>query len=374
MLGYGMIVPLLPFIAEEFGASAFTVGLLVSLYALAQMFGGPFLGDLSDRLGRRPVILSCLLAASGAYLMLGLAGSLTGVMLAVSLAGLAGGTPATAQAYIADSTSGAERARGLGLIGAAFGLGLMFGPATGGLLSLYAGLSGPVFFAAALAFANFVFGCFVLTESLPKTNRRVVALFDLNPVSQVAGVIGMKEIRPLLLVVLLLNLALAGLITSFPPFGEARFGWGPAQSGVFFAFVGVTAVLTQGLLVGVFQRILGEERMLLVGVAVVAAGLLAVAMTDSGLLLYPVVGVMAVGFGMAIPALASLLSRSVAGREQGRLMGGQQAILSFTLVVGPPLAGLAFDTLGAGAPYVVGAMFAAGAFVVLLGSRIRVTG
>lgn len=272
MVGYGIIVPLLPFIAEEYGADALLVGLLVSLYALMQMFGGPFLGGLSDRTGRRPVILACLLGASIAYLMLGLAGSLAAIMLALALAGLAGGTPATAQAYIADSTSGDGLARGLGVIGAAFGLGPMVGPALGGVLSLYAGLSAPALAASALALANFVFGYFVLRESLAPANRRMVPVLLLNPVSQVLGVVGIGGIRYFLLVILLLNLALAGLITNFPLFGEARFGWGPAQSGFFFAFVGVCAVVTQGAAVGPLRRLLGEGRMLTGGLLAVAVG------------------------------------------------------------------------------------------------------
>lgn len=262
LVGYGIVVPLLPFVAEEYGASALIVGLLVSLYALMQMFGGPFLGGLSDGVGRRPVILACLLAASVAYLMLGLAGSLAAIAVAVALAGLAGGTPATAQAYIADGTSGDERAKGLGVIGAAFGLGLMVGPALGSLLSLYAGLFAPALAASALALANFVFGYFVLGESLAPGERRRVPLVLLNPVSQVSGVLRIAGVRSFLVVIFLLNLALAGLITNFPLFGEARFGWGLAESGFFFAFVGVCAVATQGLFIGPLQRLLGEGRML----------------------------------------------------------------------------------------------------------------
>ncbi|MGI8648936.1 MAG: MFS transporter [Rubrobacter sp.] len=365
MVGYGIIVPLLPFLAEEYGASALAVGLLVSLYALMQMFGGPLLSGFSDRVGRRPVILICLLGASAAYLMLGLSGSIVGIMLAVALAGLAGGTPATAQAYIADSTSGENRARGLGLIGAAFGLGLMVGPALGGLLSLYAGLSAPALAAAALALANFVFGYFVLRESLLDENRRLVPVLLLNPVSQVAGVLRVRTIRSLLFVIFLLNLALAGLITNFPLFAEARFGWGSSRSSFFFAFVGLCAVFTQGLLVGLLQRRFGEWRMLSGGLLVVTVGLLAVAVSPAGWLMYPVVGVMALGFGAAIPAVAALLSRSVPERGQGRLMGGQQALLSSTLILGPPVAGLAFDGVGPGAPYVLGSLLALAAWMVV---------
>jgi DHA1 family tetracycline resistance protein-like MFS transporter len=208
MIGYGIVVPLLPFYAREHASGAVLVGLLGSLYAAAQFVGGPFLGGLSDRAGRRPVLLLCLL---------GLAGSLPLLVAAVALAGLAGATLATAQAYIADVTPPEDRARGMGLVGAAFGLGLVTGPALGGLLSLYS-LEAPAFAAAALALSNAVFGFFVLPESLPAGRSMRTPLLLLNPVSQLAGVLRMASIRGLLLVVFLLNLSFVGFrMYKMPP-------------------------------------------------------------------------------------------------------------------------------------------------------------
>ncbi|MBA2691534.1 MAG: MFS transporter [Rubrobacter sp.] len=209
MAGYGIIIPLLPFYAREFGASAVLVGLLASLYAAAQMLGGPLLGGISDRVGRRPVLIACLLGASVAYLVLGLAGSLFMVAFAVAFAGFMGGTPATAQAYIADRTSPEERAKGLGLIGAAFGLGLMAGPAIGGVLSLYS-LSAPALAASALALSNAAFGFFALEESLPPERRSRGRISGANPLAQIYRVLALPTIRTLLLVVFLLNLSLRG--------------------------------------------------------------------------------------------------------------------------------------------------------------------
>jgi DHA1 family tetracycline resistance protein-like MFS transporter len=358
MVGYGLVIPLLPFYAREYAAGAAIVGLLGSLYAATQFVGGPFLGGLSDRTGRRPVLVVCLLGASLAYLLLGLAETLFLLFAAVVLAGAAGGTQATAQAYIADSTSPEHRARGLGLIGAAFGLGLMAGPVLGGLLSLYS-LHAPAFAAAALALANAAFGFFVLPESLPPGLRVPMPLRRLNPLSQLRGVLGIGGIRWFLLAVLLLNLSFAGLLTNFPLFSNARFGWDAPANAFFFAFVGVCAVLTQGLLIGRLQPRFGEEHLLLGGLSVMAVGLGLVAVVPYGPLLYPVVGTLAVGVGLAIPALTALISRRVSGREQGRVMGGLQAVISVTLIVGPIVAGLAFDRLGVPAPYWIGALLAA---------------
>lgn len=358
MLGYGIVIPLLPFYAREYAAGAALVGLLGSLYAAMQFVGGPFLGGLSDRTGRRPVLVVCLLGASFAYLLLGLAETLFLLFAAVVLAGAAGGTQATAQAYIADSTSPEDRARGLGLIGAAFGLGLMAGPALGGILSLYS-LHAPAFAAAALALCNAAFGFLVLPESLSPGLRTPTPLRRLNPLSQLRGVLGIGGIRWFLLAVFLLNLSFAGLLTNFPLFSNARFGWDAPANAFFFAFVGACAVLTQGLLIGRLQPRFGEERLLLGGLSVMAVGLGLVAVVPYGPLLYPVVGALAVGVGLAIPALTALISHRVSGREQGRVMGGLQAVISVTLIVGPVAAGLAFDGLGVPAPYWIGALLAA---------------
>ncbi len=363
MIGYGIVVPLLPFYVQQYASGAVLIGLFGSLYAGMQFVGGPFLGSLSDHAGRRPVLLLCLFGTSLAFLLLGMANTLPLTVAAVALAGAAAGTLAVAQAYIADSTSPERRAHRLGLIGAAFGLGLITGPVLGGLLSLLS-LNAPAFAASALGLANMSLGFFVLPESLP-TERRVLApILRLNPVSQLRDVLRMSRIRALLLVVALLNLSFAGLLTNFPLFSNVRFGWDPAGNSFFFAFVGLCAVFTQGVLLGRLQPYFGEERLLLGGLSLVALTLGLMAIVPFGWMLYPVVGVLAVGFGITIPSLTALISRRVSGREQGKVMGGQQAILSLTLILGPVMAGLAFDHLSMPAPYWIGGLLAALALLV----------
>ena len=358
MLGYGIVLPLLPFYAREYSTAAVLVGLLGSLYAAMQFFGGPVLGGLSDRVGRRPVLLLCLSGASAAYLLLGLANSLTLVVAAVVLAGGASATLATAQAYIADSTSPENRARGLGIIGAAFGLGLIAGPTLGGLLSLQS-LGAPAFTASSLALVNVLFGYFVLPESLPPAHRTKTSIWRLNPATQLRSVFRIAGIRALLLTIFLLNLSFAGLLTNFPLYSNARFGWDATTNAFFFAFVGVCAVFTQGFLVGRLQPLLGEARLVLGGLGLMALNLALMALIPRGFMLYPVVGILAVGAGLAIPSVTALISRRVSEREQGRLMGGVQAILSLTLIFGPLIAGAAFDYVGVPAPYWIGGLLAA---------------
>ena len=363
MIGYGIVIPLLPFYVQQYAPGAVLMGLLGSLYAAMQFFSGPFLGGLSDRAGRRPVLLLCLFGTSLAYLLLGLADSLLLLITAVILAGGASGTLATAQAYIADSTEPTDRARGLGLIGAAFGLGLISGPILGGLLSLFS-LSAPAFAASMLALANVAFGFLILPESLPITRRTSTPILYLNPFTQLSSMLSMVSIRALLLAVFLLNLSFAGLLTNFPLFSNVRFGWDATANAFFFAFVGACAVLTQGVLLGKLQPRFGEVQLLLGGLALMALNLCLIALVPSDTLLYPVVGILAIGTGLAIPALTALISRRVSKLEQGKVMGGQQAILSLTLLIGPLISGLAFDHLGVPAPYWIGGLLAALALLV----------
>jgi MFS family permease len=334
-----------------------------------QLVSSPFLGGLSDRTGRRPVLLLCLLGTSLAYLMLGLANTLSLVFVAVALAGGAAGTLATAQAYIADRTPPEDRARALGLIGAAFGLGLIAGPVLGGLLSLYS-LGAPAFAASALALGNVVIGFYVLPESLPAERRTPASILRLNPISQLRGVLKIRSIRALLLVVFLLNLSFAGLLTNFPIFSNARFGWDATANAFFFAFVGACAVLTQGVLLGRLQPRFGEKRLVIGGLFLTALNLALMALVTSGWMLYPVVGMLAVGISLTIPTLTALISQGVSGREQGKVMGGQQAILSLALILGPAIAGFAFEYLGVPAPYWIGGLLAALALLVVARSLL----
>lgn len=363
MLGYGMIVPLLPFFVGEGASRGLLVGLLSSLYALVQLVVAPLLGSLSDRVGRRPVLIGCLAVSGLAYALLGLAGSLPMLFLAVAVSGAGGSSMPTAQAYIADSTAPEDRARGLGLVGAAFGLGLMGGPALGGLLSGY-DLRAPALVAAALALLNVGYALAALPESLPAERRSRQPLRPLAVAGQLAGALAAAGVRPLLAAIFLLNLAFAGLQSNFPLFSSARFGWGPAQNGAFFAFVGVCAVITQGALVSRLQPVFGEARLALAGLGVMACGLGALAAAGQAWMLYPLAGAMTLGSGLAIPSLSSLVSRRAGAERQGAVMGGMQAILSLALIIGPASAGLLYDRVGQGAPYLCGGLLSGAALLV----------
>jgi len=372
MLGYGMVVPLLPFYVQQQAGGALLAGALGSVYALMQLLSGPALGMLSDHYGRRPVLLICLLGTSLAFMLLGLANSLPLIFLAVVFDGITGGNLTTAYAYIADITPPAQRSRGMGLVGAAFGLGMIAGPALGGLLSAQ-GLALPAFCAAGVALANALFGFFTLPESLPRARRTPgFAWHGLNSVAQLRGLPGLGAGRLLLAAIFTLNLAFVGLQTNFPLFSRARFGWSSLQNGLFFAYVGVCAVVVQGLIFRWLQPRLGERRLAQTGLGLMAIGLAGVALAPAAWQLYPLIGLVALGSGISIPALTGLISVQVRADAQGRLMGGMQALLSLTSILGPALAGLAFEQAGPPAPYTLGGLLALVALVfAFYGLRTR---
>jgi len=388
MLGVGIVLPLLPFYVKLLeGANApwlepnlaLIVGGLTASYSLFQFLFAPVLGGLSDRFGRRPVLLLSLVGTAAGYLLFGAAELLlplgAGLVLAMLfiariVAGISGASISTAQAYIADVTAPEERARGLGMIGAAFGLGFMLGPAIGGLLSGFS-LSAPAYVAAALSLANAVFGFLKLPESLSAEQRSEAGERSLNPFARLGKVVGKEAIRPLLVGVLLLNFAFAGLQSNFSVFSNARFGFGPSENAWIFAFIGLIAVIVQGGLIRQLVARFGEARLAVAGLGLMTIGFLLIATVPQAWMLYPALGVFAAGSGAATPSLTSLISRQVTGREQGAVLGGVQAFNSLMMVIGPLFAGLLFDAVAPAAPYLAGTLLVAAAAGVITAALRR---
>jgi MFS family permease len=386
LLGVGIVLPLMPYYVKIVEQSsipwlaanrAIVVGALMASFALMQFLFAPMLGALSDRYGRRPILLISLLGSAFSYALFGVAEYLSflGVetVLAILflgriLSGITGASISTAQAYIADVTTPEERAKGMGMIGAAFGLGFMLGPALGGLLSTIS-LALPAFVAAGLALANVFFGYFNLPESLPRERRTVAPVRGVNPLKRVSALLQRPSLQPLLIGVFLLNLAFASLQSNFAVFSDVRFGFGPLDNALIFTMVGLLAVLIQGVLIRRLVLAFGEARLALTGMALMSIAFVAVAFVPEAWMLFPAVGVMAIGSGMATPSLTSLISRRVAAHEQGMTLGGTQAVTSLTMIVGPIFAGVTFDLLDTGAPYYLGGVLIALA-VVVVGSAL----
>jgi multidrug resistance protein len=351
LLGFGIIIPLLPFYAETFGATGFTIGLLATSFSLMQFIFAPIWGRVSDRIGRRPIILLGLLGSCLSYLGFGLASTLTTLFLARIFAGIAGANIPTAQAVVADLTTPENRAKGMGLVGAAFGLGFIFGPAIGGFLSRY-GYAVPAFFASGLSLANFVAAWFLLPETLKPEHRAVERMGRIDALRAALA----RPHLPLLLVIgFLVVAAFSGYESTFALFAERTYGFTASSIGYIFAFVGVILVIVQGALVGRVVKWIGEHHIVPASLALVAAGLLMIPATTSVPALLAASGVMAVGMGFNNPSLMSLISRYSAAEDQGGVMGLTQSLNSLARIIGPMWGGFAFDRLGIGMPYITSA-------------------
>jgi predicted MFS family arabinose efflux permease len=280
-----------------------------------------------------------------------MASTLTSLFAARIFAGIAGANIPTAQAVVADLTTPENRAKGMGLVGAAFGLGFIFGPAIGGFLSRY-GYSVPAFFASGLSLANFVAAWFLLPETLKPEHRAIVRVGRIDALRSALA----RPHLPLLLVIgFLVVAAFSGYESTFALFAERTYSFHASSIGYVFAFVGIILVIVQGVLVGKVVKGIGEHHVVPASLAIVAVGLLMIPATRSVAALLVANGVMAVGMGFNNPALMSLISRYSSAEDQGGVMGLTQSLNSLARIVGPMWAGFAFDHLGIGMPYITSA-------------------
>jgi MFS transporter, DHA1 family, tetracycline resistance protein len=346
LLGFGIIIPLLPFYAETFGAHAFTVALLSTSFSLMQFLFAPVWGRLSDRIGRRPIILCGLFGSCLSYLAFGLASSLPMLFAARIFAGIAGANIPTAQAVVADITTPENRAKGMGMVGAAFGLGFIFGPAIGGFMSGY-GYAAPGFFASAISLANFVAAWFLLPETLKPEHRAIERVGRLDALR---AALARPHLPLLLLIGFLVVAAFSGFENTFALFAERRFGFHASTIGYVFAFIGVVLVIVQGFLVGKTVKALGEHHVVPISLAIVAVGLLMTPATRSVAALLVANAVLAVGMGFNNPTLLALISRHTAPEDQGGMLGVTQSLNSLARILGPMWAGFAFDRFGVSSP------------------------
>jgi len=364
LVGFGLLLPLLPYYAETYGATGFAVGLLNTSYSFMQFVTSPLWGRISDRIGRRPVIIGSLIATAVSYVAFGLATSLPVLFASRIFAGIAGGVIPTTQAYVADTTTPAERTKGMGLIGAAFGLGFIFGPALGGILSRY-GYSIPAFAAAALALTSALFALVLLPESLTPDKRAAAAARRLSPRSTVAT-LRRPALRPVFLLFFIGTLCFSALEGTFALFGEHVYRIGPRDVGYLFAFVGSLSALMQAGLVGWLARRFGERALVLAGFLLMGMGMVFSGTGPAFGLMIAAMGAVSVGNGLASPSLAGLASISSSSEEQGAILGTYQSLGSLARSAGPFLGGLAFDHWGAGSPLWLGGAIVALASLLTL--------
>jgi DHA1 family tetracycline resistance protein-like MFS transporter len=368
LVGFGLVIPLLPFYAVRFAASPQQVTLLLAVYSLMQLFTAPLWGTLSDRVGRRPVLMSSMAASALAYLWLGSATALWMLFAARALAGACAGNIAAAQAYIADITKPEGRAAGMGLIGAAFGLGFIIGPALGGLLAgtdpATADIETPALVAAGLSCLALCGVVLLLPESLRAGQRGRRAPRD--RVSAILGVLRRPILSRLILIFFLVILAFAGMESTFALWAMGQFGWGPGQVGYVFAYVGALSAILQGGLIGRLTRRFGEDRLLVFGLALIGVGLLILPLAREVPVLCVAVTGLALGMGLVQPSLNSLISLRGGRDEQGQVLGVSQSVGSLSRVLGPAAAGFFFAEFGRAAAFLWGAALVAAALLVVL--------
>ncbi len=366
ILGFGIVIPVLPLYAEHFGATAIQIGVLVGVFSLMQFLFAPFWGKLSDRIGRKPVLLIGMVGTIGGYVMMGLAGSVALLVLARLVAGVAGANIGVAQAYLADISSPENRAKAMGLLGAAFGLGFVFGPALGGWASGRFHYSTPMFIAAGLAAINLVFVFVFLPESRKgqSTGGRgkiFPELFQHVKKSQFVWSVGAYFA------------VIAGfsmMTTLFALYLLKRFGLGVQATGFLLAGIGVLGVLIQGGLIGRLTKKFGEARLALAGTFFMGGGLLGLGWVNGLWPMYAAAAAVGIGNSLLMPTLSALASRSAEAEWQGRALGVMQSCGSLARFLGPLSAGLLLSAQGelgnyASLPLSVAAVIVLGASAVV---------
>ncbi len=366
LIGFGVVIPLLPYYALDFHASPLAVTSMMACYSLGQFFSSPLLGRLSDRVGRKPVILASLVCSIASYVWLGFASALWMLFAARLLAGAGAGNIAAAQAYVTDVTPPEHRAKGMGMIGAAFGLGFTIGPALGGLAAGGgAHLAYPAFLAAALSSCALLLTWLRLEESLTGEARPDVVA---GRIAAAKSAWGRKRLRLLILMVFIAICAFAGMETTFALWGHDGFGWGPTQIGWIFFYVGVLLVAIQGGLIGRLTKMFGENKLFIAGSAIITAGLIAVPFATALWGVLAAMALLAIGMGLLSPSMNSLVSQEAGVEERGNILGLSQSAQSLARIIGPAVAGAIYGGLGRNAPYMLSALAMAG--VVWLSLRL----
>lgn len=369
LVGFGIIIPMNPYLAQEFGATPVQVGWLMGIYSLMQFVFAPIWGQLSDRFGRRPIILISLLASSLSHLGFAFAQSYEGLFLFRLLAGVGGGNLSAAMAYIADTTEEKDRSKGMGLIGAAFGLGFILGPAIGGVFGEigyrfgseppFAG-SFPAVVASLICLLNLIGAWFYLPETLPKYEAKLVTRLrgPLSRLSKIFWVSRRSGLGRLYLIYFLSGFALAFIEMPLFLYVDVKFGWNMSQASYGFAYVGLLMVFTQGYLIRKLLPRVGERGLLPWGLFLFSVGLFGCSFSETPWVMAPFISLLAVGYGMATPSTTGSISLLSSKETQGENLGVAQSLAALARIVGPISGGFVFQKVSIDAPFLYGSVTA----------------
>lgn len=372
LLGFGIVIPIIPIISTQFGASPFQIGLLMSIYSLMQFIFSPFWGQLSDKYGRRPILLTCLAGEVFSYLFFAQAKNIEMLFFARIMSGFFGASISTASAYISDITPANERSKGMALVGAAFGLGFLFGPAIGGGLTIWAThistdpffkTSFSAYWVSGLCFFTFLFAYKNLKETLKK---------ELNPMPKLSRFqaltkyFSLPTVGPLVFVFFLSSFAMSMMEATLVLFMKRKFGWGLTEVSFGFAYVGLMIVITQGLLVRRLIPKYGERNILRIGLILMSLGLSGIAAAQSLFAMALTQTLLALGIGFVNPATLGSISLLTQSNEQGAALGTTQSMASLGRIIGPAFGGALFGALNIESPFLMAsALTLIGLFVVI---------
>lgn len=349
LIGFGIIIPILPYYAQRLGAGALGIGVLFGVYSGMQFLATALLGRLSDRIGRRPILLVTMVLNAVGYLLFAAAHSYALLFVARVVSGFAGGNISAAQAYVADITTPADRSRGMGMIGAAFGIGFVLGPAIGGLAAHRYGPTAPALVAAALSLVNLVSAYFVLPESLHADLRATRPLFDF---SHLGSALRHPKLAPLMWAWGIAAFAFAGYTVALPLWTGAKFGWRERELGWLFTLIGATAAIVQGGLFGRLAARTGDRRLVIAGGFGMAAAIAIVPALGTVPVLYVFTVVLAFSNSIFSPAATGLVSVFADPNEQGTVLGAAQALSALGRLLGPIVLGQLFDAVSPVAAFV----------------------
>ncbi|MGX9754833.1 MFS transporter [Clostridioides difficile] len=371
-IGFTIISPVVPFLVQPYTNSpeeqAIVVTMLTSVYAICVFFAAPGLGALSDRYGRRPLLLSCLLGSAIGYLVFGIGGALWVLFAGRIIEGITGGSISTIFAYFADITPREHRSKYFGWLSAFSGVGCVIGPTVGGLLAKF-GYSVPMYFGAIITLLNVIYGFLYMPESLDKKNRlKEITIARLNPFIQLANVLSVKNLKRLLVSAFLLWIPNGSLQSVFSQFTIDTFNWKPAIIGLVFSIMGIQDIISQGFIMPKLLRKLSDAQIAILGMTSEIIGYSFIA-ASALFSFYPIfiVGMFIFGFGDSIfgPSFNGMISKSVDSSEQGRIQGGSQSIQSLARIIGPIIGGQIYVSLGHAAPAFMGIILIAVAISVL---------
>ncbi|MFD3162910.1 MFS transporter [Herpetosiphon sp. NSE202] len=362
-MSYGVVIPITPFYAQEFGASEFQVGLIVGCYALMQFIFAPILGQLSDRFGRRPLLILSLIGTVCSLLLFGFANSLIWLFVGRMFDGATGGNISIAQAYVSDVTTDKDRARGMGMVGAALGLGFIAGPAIGALLSRDGNYQLPIFVAAGIAMLSLILTFFVL----PEPERHAPQQGRTSNLLTLVAAVRKPNVGRLLSITLLINLAFVAFETTFALFAARRLEFGSYQTGYTLAGVGVVVAIVQGGLIRRLAARFGEASLIVAGSLLLALSLAGLGFIQNVWHLVAICIVLAIGEGLLTPSLSSLVSRNSTAHERGKNMGLYQSMSSLARIFAPLYATWMLSNVGEASPYLMGSVLVVAGALIAVG-------